>query len=210
MLDANVQKELVKEAERLEIRDKCLLVLSELLFDENIFEQIKTYRILLLRFCHENSKSQKYLLGGFEKIVGDVYKDKIFNDSVKILKQFYDQDIIDEETILKWAEKESKKYVSKEMSKKIRDKVAPFIKWLKEAEEEEDSDEEEEEKSGEVEAKKETVEEDDEDDEDLLEFSHRVSGLQIEEVKPVQEVVKQVNAENGQGQEEDDIDIDNI
>ena len=39
----------------------------------------------------------------------------------------------------------SKKYVSKEVCSQIHEKVAPFIKWLKEAEEEDSSDEEEEE-----------------------------------------------------------------
>ena len=39
----------------------------------------------------------------------------------------------------------SKKYVSKDVVKKIHDQAAPLIKWLKEAEEEDsDSDEEEE------------------------------------------------------------------
>lgn len=74
LADANVQKELLREAERLEFKDKATLILSELLFTENMFDEIKTHRILLLRFCNENPKAQKYLLGGFEKIVGDVYK----------------------------------------------------------------------------------------------------------------------------------------
>lgn len=39
----------------------------------------------------------------------------------------------------------SKKYVSREVCSQIHEKVAPFIKWLKEAEEEESSEEEEEE-----------------------------------------------------------------
>ena len=140
--DVNVQKELVKEAERLEIKDKSTLVLTELLLTkDNILADIKAYRMLFLRFCHQNQKAQKYLLGGFEKLVGDVYKEDLFNNSLKILKQFYDEDILEEEVIIEWAKKASKKYVSKEMSKKIHDKVEPFIKWLKEAAEE-DSDEE--------------------------------------------------------------------
>lgn len=36
----------------------------------------------------------------------------------------------------------SKKYVSKDTASQIRDKVAPFVKWLKEAEEEDSSEEE--------------------------------------------------------------------
>ncbi len=49
ILDKEVQKEIVKEAERLDIKDKSVLILSELLFTENIMEEIKTNKILFLR-----------------------------------------------------------------------------------------------------------------------------------------------------------------
>lgn len=39
----------------------------------------------------------------------------------------------------------SKKYVDKEMSNQIHEKVRPFVRWLKEAEEEESSEDEEDE-----------------------------------------------------------------
>ena len=71
------------------------------------------------------------MLGGYEKLVGDVYHDKLFGSAMKIMKQFYDEDILDEEAIIEWSNKESKKYVTKDMSRKIHEKVAPFIKWLK-------------------------------------------------------------------------------
>lgn len=199
--DQTVQKEIVKEAERLDIKDKAILIVSELLFTENIIEEIKVNKILLLRFCHNNRKAQKYLLGGFEKLVGDVYHDKLFNSSMKIMKQFYDEDILEEEAIIDWSAKESKKYVSKEMSRKIHEKVAPFIKWLKEAEVEEDSSEEEEEE--------ENVTDENEDDGIDLEFSHRVSGIQVQDVKPV--VVNPTIGQSGKAEEIlDDEDIDEI
>lgn len=44
----------------------------------------------------------------------------------------------------------SKKYVSKEISSQIHEKVKPFIEWLKQAEEEESSGEEEEEEEDEL------------------------------------------------------------
>jgi len=43
------EKEIVLEAERLEIRDKAPLVLAELLLDVNIIAQIKQYRNLFCR-----------------------------------------------------------------------------------------------------------------------------------------------------------------
>lgn len=227
LLDANVQKELVKEAERLDIKDKATLILSELIFTENMIAEIKVNRLLLLRFCYQNRRAQKYLLGGFEKLVGDVYKEKLFANALAILKAFYDEDILEEESIIEWASKESKKYVGKEMSRKIHEKVGPFIKWLKEAEEGEESEEEEEEdaksnssterkdnssaKKNEK-AKDEQEEEEEEDEE--VQFSHRVQGISIiDEVKPV--VLQAsgngvaVNATNGD-EGVDDLCIDDI
>ena len=48
-----------------------------------------------------------------------------------ILKEMFETDILDEEVILEWSKKVSKKYVSKEIAQKIHDKAAPFITWLK-------------------------------------------------------------------------------
>ncbi len=56
---------------------------------------------------------------------------------------FYDEDVLDEEVLLEWGKKVSKKYVSKELSEQIHKRAESFLTWLKEAEEEseEDSDE---------------------------------------------------------------------
>ena len=53
-----------------------------------------------------------------------------------IFKELFEEDVLEEEVILEWAKKVSKKNVSKELAQKIHDKAAPFIKWLQEAEEE--------------------------------------------------------------------------
>ncbi len=55
-----------------------------------------------LQFTHENSKAQKYLLGGFEQIVGNVFKDTLMPKVPHILKTFYDLDILDEEVLIEW------------------------------------------------------------------------------------------------------------
>jgi len=225
LADQQVQKELFEEAKRFDIKDKSTLILSELLFTENMWDEIKTYKMLLLRFCVGNKKAQKYLLGGYEKLVGDVYKDKLFNNALKILKQFYDEEVLDEDVILEWSAKESKKYVSKEMSKKIHEKVAPFIKWLKEAEVE-DSEDDDDEESGESTGNNNKAEKQQQQRQEIVEsenydididFSHRATAdcITVETVKPV--VIMPINADvlvggsNGTvpvGQ--DDIDIDNI
>ena len=154
--------------------------------------------------------------------MADVYKDALFPNATKILKQLYDQDIVEEEVIIEWAAKESKKYVSKDMSKKLREKVAPFIKWLKEADEDEDEDEvkaavttngKQSNGNGNHSDSSSPVEEESpqEDDDGFLEFSHRVSGLKIStqadaapSMPPTSSVV------NNGSVVEDDIDIDNI
>ena len=48
-LTGKMEKDIVTEAERLDIKDKAPLVLAELLFDENIMQQIKRFRTLFLR-----------------------------------------------------------------------------------------------------------------------------------------------------------------
>lgn len=138
-----LDKEVAGEAERLDVKDKAPLILVELLFDGNIINQIKLYRILFLRFTNGNVKAQRYLLGGFEQLV-KLYHEVLLPKVPHILKAFYDTDIIEEEVLLEWAGKSSKKYVSRELAQEIRDKATPFIKWLKEAEEEESDSEEEE------------------------------------------------------------------
>jgi len=134
------------------------------------------------RFCQDNRKAQKYLLGGFEKLVGDVYVEKLFPQAVRIMKEFYDHNILDEETLIEWSGKESKKYVSKDMSRKIHEKVAPLIKWLKEAEEEEDSSSEDGEDcvSKSTNSKTPSVDIEEEDDFEL-DFSHKANGIEIKE-----------------------------
>ena len=46
---ADKEKELVGEAERLEVKDKAVTVLVEVLFDTGILQQLKTYRNLFVR-----------------------------------------------------------------------------------------------------------------------------------------------------------------
>ncbi len=138
-----------------------------------------------------------------------MFHEKLFPNAMRIMKQFYDEDILEEEALIEWSQKESKKYVTKEMSRKIHEKVAPFIKWLKEAEEEEESSDEdgEEEENGE--------EEDDEDDDGIdLEFSHRVSGIQLTDSAKPSVNVPLFNPALVSGNEKvevlDDEDIDDI
>nr|CAG4642498.1 EOG090X05QT [Evadne anonyx] len=134
------EKDIVTEADRLDVKDKAPLILCELIFNGQILNQIKTHRALLLRFTHDNKKAQKSLLGGIECVI-QLHQDTLLPKVAHILKAFYDKEILEEEVIIEWGSKPSRKYVSKELSADILAKAAPFITWLKEAEEEsEDSD----------------------------------------------------------------------
>jgi len=145
-LDANTQKEIVAKAEQLEVRDKAVLVLCELLFNENVLQQIKTYRNLFVRFCADKPKAQKYLMRGIELTIKE-YQNQLLPKVSHILKALYDNDIVDEKEMLDWGKKKYKKTVGKELSEQIHAKASQFIKWLQEAEEESENSSEEEEDS---------------------------------------------------------------
>lgn len=51
--DAGVQKEIVAESERLDVKEKAALALCEALFDQNVLIQLKQHRMLLIRVSSE-------------------------------------------------------------------------------------------------------------------------------------------------------------
>lgn len=181
-----MHKDICVEAERLDILHKAPLVLAELLFGTNIIVEVRKYRSLLLRFTHNSHKAQRYLMGGLEQIIS-LHADKLMDKVAGILKLFYDEDILEEKTIVEWSEKISKKYVTKEVSEKIHDKAKPFVQWLKEADEESsDSD----------------------DDSDVeIEYDDRA---RVESLRPAAAPVNKKAAANDDDDAADDIDIDDI
>jgi translation initiation factor 5 len=74
-------------------------------------------------------KAQKCFLGGIERLVGVSFPALLPRIAV-VLKQAYDLELLEEEVILSWGQKPSKKYVSKDVSKEIRKKAEPFLTWL--------------------------------------------------------------------------------
>ncbi|XP_039248292.2 eukaryotic translation initiation factor 5-like [Styela clava] len=180
-------KEIVAESERLDIRNKAPLILVEVLFNQNMREQIRTYKNHFLRLCHGNVKAQKSLMGAVEKMI-ELHQDVLLPKVMHILKELYDLDIVDEEVMLEWGEKPSKKYVTKELSRAIHEKAAPFIKWLKEAEEESS---------------------DEEDEVEIVYTSKSEQQLKREEEAGKQKEKADMENVNG-GDEDDDFDIEDI
>ncbi|KAG0360757.1 hypothetical protein BG005_009985 [Podila minutissima] len=136
--------EILAEAEELGIttKSRAVTVLIQCIFTDDMAREIKTRTPLLRKFVI-NEKNQKALLGGMERVL--ITSKTLMMKAPLILKAFYDNDILEEDVILRWGEKPSKKYVSRDEAKDVRTRVEPFLRWLAEAEEddsEEESDEE--------------------------------------------------------------------
>jgi len=196
-LDASAEeKGIIGEAERLDIKDRAPLALAELLLTDNIVAQVPKYRILFLRFLANNQKSQKSFMGAFELIVSS-YEKVLLPKVAHILKAFYDNDYVEEEIILEWDNKVSKKYVRKDLALKIHEKAKPFTNWLRDADEESDADSE--------------------DDVEVV-YTHRDATLvhkEDEEKKAKEDAMKNGHSSPAEApapaeEEDDDLDIDDI
>lgn len=137
-------KNLLNEAERLELKSKATLLLADVLFDTNVVNQIAEYRNILLRFTVDDHKAQRHLLGGIEQLISKHF-DTLFPKSAHIIKALYDNDVVEEEVLLAWGEKPSKKYVKKKLCAEIISKARPVLEWLKNAEEDESDEQDNEE-----------------------------------------------------------------
>ena len=74
-----------------------------------------------------SEKHEKSLLGGIERLVGLIYP-SLIPAVPKILMAFYQADALEEEVVKQWGTHVSGKYVSKDVSKKVRKASAPFLK----------------------------------------------------------------------------------
>lgn len=192
--DIETVKDLLAEAERLEIMEQAPFIVGQCVFTENILKDIDDYKLLFTKLCTKNAKGQKYLLHAIEALIGEheEIRKKIFNKKTmsKILLKFYDEDIIEEDTFYTWHEKASKRFTDKNTAKEIREMANDFVQWLRTAEESSD-------------------EEDDDDDklpEPQIDFTHTAgSGIEVK-VEPVNKPPVENKIEyNGEI-----IDVDNI
>lgn len=116
-------------------------VLSQVIFDEDIAEEIEEHKGLLSKLI-TTEKIEKSLLGGIERMIGTKHPELI-SKVPKILMLLYDEDLVSEDVIRDWGTHVSKKYVDKETSRNIRKAARPFLKWLDEAEEDSEDDQSE-------------------------------------------------------------------
>jgi len=134
--------EVYKKAQELgmEKKHRTLTVLAQALFDENIItkKQIEL-RVPMLKKMITSEKHEKAFLGGTERLVGVAHPELIPAIST-ILMQYYEYDLIEEDTLKAWGGKASKKYVDLKVSRNVRKSAEKFMTWLEEAESEEEED----------------------------------------------------------------------
>ncbi|CCF56374.1 hypothetical protein KAFR_0B00760 [Kazachstania africana CBS 2517] len=132
--------ELYKKASELEILNEPKLgcVLAQCLFTEDIVSEVSEHTAFLTKVL-ANEDFEKNFLGGIERFLGLDHKDLI-PQLPKILVQLYNNDIVSEEVIINFGTKVSKKFVPKEVSKKVRRAAKPFITWLENAESDDDEE----------------------------------------------------------------------
>lgn len=133
-LDVEIYK---KASELLIVEDpETVQVLVQALFDEDVALQIKAHAGLLTKLTTSESH-QKALLGGLERWLG-LDKPELIPAVPKILMVLYETDLVEEEVIQEWGSRVLKKYVPKDVLKKVRKAAKPFLQWLEQAEEESD------------------------------------------------------------------------
>eukprot|EP00823_Brevimastigomonas_motovehiculus_P004410 TRINITY_DN2906_c1_g1_i1.p1 TRINITY_DN2906_c1_g1~~TRINITY_DN2906_c1_g1_i1.p1 ORF type:complete len:467 (+),score=174.31 TRINITY_DN2906_c1_g1_i1:215-1615(+) len=104
-----------------------------------ITDQLKANALVLKRFATDKSTT-KMMLTCLEAFIGNSQSNKLIVRAPHILQRLYEDDVLDEESIVSWYESppESSWNVSKEAAAKIRVKAKPFIDWLQTAKEADD------------------------------------------------------------------------
>jgi translation initiation factor 5 len=128
----------------IEKKHKTVQVLAQTLFTKNIAAEVSKYGAMFVKVSmpfhaamfeskdsesqmNTSEKHQKSLLGGLERFIG-VDHPELIPAVPKILMAFYQADALEEEVIKQWGTHVSKKYVDKEISKKVRKASEPFLK----------------------------------------------------------------------------------
>jgi len=113
---------------------------------ENLVDGFIKYKAIFSTFT-QNKNDCHIFLGVVEEFVCRRNPDAFLGKVYKILECLYDSDIVEDEYMLEWAALETDKalIVDQEEAVNIREKAAPFIKWLKENQDDDDDDDEEEE-----------------------------------------------------------------
>jgi translation initiation factor 5 len=110
-------------------------------FDANAVKQIGAHAKLLSKLykaAPDAKKTQSFLLTCISTLVCGEQRESLMKKTPVIMKKLYDLDLLEEEAIVSWYDKSSKK----KDGKAVREAAAPFVTWLKEADSDEESDDE--------------------------------------------------------------------
>ncbi|VDN23901.1 unnamed protein product, partial [Dibothriocephalus latus] len=104
--------DLKMEAERLKLGSRAVLVVAEVLLSDpnTMLSDISTYRSVFIQFTRTGEQAQKaqaYVLGAMSIIIDKNSSSNLMDKACHILKSLYDCDIVEEEVILSWFEKNS-------------------------------------------------------------------------------------------------------
>lgn len=132
-------KEILFEFDRLELKEYGVFIFVKNFFNADILNQLKKNQSLIIKLINNKKKSMLYLLHAIE-IVLSIHSE-ILNKSPFILKFLYDEEIVDEDVIIEWANKADSTFIEKKVLDEIFKASNVFINWLKTAEEESSNEE---------------------------------------------------------------------
>jgi translation initiation factor 5 len=129
-IENNPKGDIAGEVKRLQEKygftnSKRALVLFDAVFDHETVPSFKKF-IPTFKKLFVDKKSKIGLLGSVARLFSELKNNKAFN---KALEELYENEIVDEDTLLYWYDKR----LTDEYTKKA---ISPFITWLREAEEE--------------------------------------------------------------------------
>jgi len=144
-------QEIIAELRRLQLsRDmddsKRVKVLLEAVIDtsepKKITKEFMKNASLLKNFTKDRQSSTLFIQC-VEELVG-LIEPKLLGKTPMIFQTLYEADVLEEEYILAWADSppEASWLVNKDVAASVREKAAPFISWLREAESGSEDDEE--------------------------------------------------------------------
>merc|ERR1712070_1183032 len=118
--------------------DKIHIIVKALITEKFYTEkEIEKYAPIFNKIINENSIMERHLISALENLC--VSQPKNFP---VMIKQFYDEDVIDEDNIMEWAGEGRTEFtiVDEDSRANLRGEAEPLVTWLQEADSDSDSD----------------------------------------------------------------------